>query len=80
MASRRNQGPTRITQTDDNGRFSFAGLPPGEYLLTAMDLPGMLLPEVLEKLGKAVTVGEGVSATADLRLITRDDFLASDLH
>jgi hypothetical protein len=74
MATRRNQGPSRITRTDENGRFSLAGLPPGEYLLTAMDMgPGMLLPEVFEKLGKAVTVGEGDSATAELRLTTRDD-------
>ncbi len=75
-------------QTDEHGRFSFAGLPPGEYLLIAMDTgPGMLPPESLirllhfEKLGKAVTVGDGNSATADLRLTTRDDFRrAADLR
>ncbi len=75
-------------QTDEHGRFSFAGLPPGEYLLIAMDTgPGMLPPESLmrllhfEKLGKAVTVGDGDSATVDLRLTTREDFRrAADLR
>jgi hypothetical protein len=81
IATGRTQGRFRRTQTDENGRFSFTDLPPGEYLLTAMDSPGMLLPEVLERLGKAITVGEGNSATAELRLTTRDDLQrASDLR
>ena len=38
MATRRNQGRYSITRTDENGRFSLVGLPPGEYLVIAMDM------------------------------------------
>jgi hypothetical protein len=82
MATRGNHGPARFTRTDGNGRFSFADLPSGEYFLIAIDTaPGMLPPELFEKLTKAVTVGDGDSATAELRLTTRDDLRrASDLR
>jgi protocatechuate 3,4-dioxygenase beta subunit len=75
MARGRTLGQNRITQTDESGRFSFTRLPPGEYLLTAMDTGGMgfFWAEGLEKLSKVVSVGEGVSATTELRLITTDD-------
>jgi hypothetical protein len=76
-------GPSRVTQTDENGRYSFASLPPGEFFLIAMDTgpgPGMVPPGLLlQRLGKAVSVGDGASATADLRLTTQDDFRV-DLH
>jgi hypothetical protein len=81
-AHRTTSGPTRIKQTDESGRFSFTGLPPGEYILTAMDTgtgPAYLAPELLEKHSKVVRLGEGVSATTELRLITMDD-LRADSH
>ena len=65
----------RVTQTDESGRFTFTNLPPGEYLMTAMDTgTGFFGPAPVpsEKLVKAVTVGEGVSATTELQLITLD--------
>jgi len=81
IAIGRTQGRFLRAQTDENGRFSFADLPSGDYFLIAMDLPAMLPPEFFEKLGKAVTVGEGDSATADLRLSTRYDLpRALNLH
>jgi hypothetical protein len=73
-AHRRTMGPTSLTRTDESGRFSFTGLPPGEYLLTAMDTGmGFFWSEAIEKLSKAVGLGDGVSATTELRLITNDD-------
>jgi protocatechuate 3,4-dioxygenase beta subunit len=69
-------GVTRMAQTDENGRFSLAGLPPGEYKLVAVDIGiwiGQPPPEIMEKLGTVVSVGEGASATAELRLITTED-------
>jgi hypothetical protein len=79
MASRRNEWPYRVTQTDENGRFSIVDLPPGDYFLAAMDSgPGWLPPKIIEKLGKTVTVGEGVTAAADLRLTVNDDVRAVD--
>jgi hypothetical protein len=81
MATRRSQWPYRIAQTDENGRFSLVGLPPGEYVMIAMDTgPGMLPPKSIEKLGKTVAVDEGVTAAADLRLTANDDLRAVDLH
>ena len=77
--SRKTEFPRR-TETDENGRFSFARVPPGEYIMMASKLfgPGQLGPsELFEKLGKAITVGEGVSVAADLRLITMDDVRAA---
>jgi len=75
MATRKNQGPFLTTQTDENGRFSMAGLPGGDYFLVAMDMGAARLPaESVERLGKTVTVEEGATVTADLRLTTSDDF------
>ena len=62
--------------TDDSGRFSLRGLPPGEYVLTAMDTGSgfiQLAPQVLDKVGKPVTLGEGASATVELRLTTMEE-------
>jgi len=67
---------SRTTLADENGRFSVTGLRPGDYLIAAMDSGNAFLqipPEMLEKLGTAVKVGEGVTATADPRLITLAD-------
>jgi hypothetical protein len=70
-------GPARVTQTDENGHFSLTGLPAGEYRLIAMDIGvGLLLPEFSEKLGKPVTVAEGATASANIRLTTIDDLRA----
>jgi len=68
-------GPARIAPTEENGRFTFRSLPPGEYFLTAMDTGSrffQLPPEIVENVGKAVTVGEGASVSADLRLTTAE--------
>jgi hypothetical protein len=78
IATRRDQPPYR-TQTDQSGRYSLEGLPPGEYSLTAMDI-GPVPPESIEKLGKAITVGEGVATTVDLQLTSIDDVRAAALH
>ena len=60
-------------RTDENGRFSFADLPPGGYSLAAVDSgPGLLLPEMVDKVGKVLTVGEGESASLELPLTTID--------
>ncbi|HEY6342989.1 MAG TPA: carboxypeptidase regulatory-like domain-containing protein [Bryobacteraceae bacterium] len=75
-AHHRTLGRNHVTHTDESGRFSFMGLPPGEYRLIAMDIgTGFLYfpSETFEKLGKVVSLGEGVSATTELRLITNDD-------
>jgi hypothetical protein len=79
MATRRNEALPRFAQTDENGRYSIAGLPPGEYSVLAMDTgPGMLWPKIIEKLGKTVTVDEGATVTTDLRLTSNDDVRAID--
>jgi hypothetical protein len=76
MAHRRILGDTnRVTQTDESGRFSFTGLPSGEYLLSAMDTGTAIVipsPELSEKLEKVVTLVEGASATTELQLIITD--------
>jgi hypothetical protein len=74
-AHNRTLGLTRVTQSDESGRFSFGSLPPGEYLLTAVDTGNSFIrfpPEVIEKLGKIVTLEEGVAVTTELGLITTD--------
>ena len=78
MAHRKNSGQiqNRVAQTDASGHFSFTSLPAGEYTLTAMDTGGWFIqlpPELIEKLGKVVTLGQGVSATMELQLITTDN-------
>ncbi|HTS48407.1 MAG TPA: carboxypeptidase-like regulatory domain-containing protein [Bryobacteraceae bacterium] len=65
-----------LTETDQNGRFSFSNLPAGDYFLAAMEtafqngngvgLP--LMPELLEKIGTPVTVNDDDSASVELRL------------
>ncbi len=54
--------PLEITTTDGMGRFSFKGLPAGQYSLVAMDLPGILPPDVLAKVGTVVDVTDGAAS------------------
>jgi large repetitive protein len=60
-----------IASTDEKGQFSFEGLPPGQYYVVALDIPGMLPPEIILKVGTPVTVGDGATST-NLKLTTRD--------
>jgi hypothetical protein len=81
MATNRSRQPTyRITRTDENGKFSFGGLPPGDYFLAATDIGDepLISPDVLAKLGKTVSVDDGAAAAIDLRLITTDDLRAAN--
>jgi hypothetical protein len=80
-------GRVPTTRTDENGHFSLSGLPPGDYVLFAIDLaigrppiPALLAPGVLDRLGKSVSVGDGDSITADIRLTNPDDLWAADLR
>jgi hypothetical protein len=61
-----------IASTDEKGHFSFEGLPPGQYYVVAMDIPGMLPPEIILKVGTPVTVADGATST-NLKLTTRDE-------
>lgn len=54
--------PLQITGTDDMGRFLFKGLPPGQYSLVAMDLPAILPPDVLAKVGTVVDLTDGAAS------------------
>jgi len=77
MARRRGTASRpRITKPDEKGRFSFAGLPAGEYRVTALErlIVQLDLPDFFERFGTAVTVGEDVPATMDLWLTTMGDF------
>jgi hypothetical protein len=65
--------PFRVGGTDEKGQFSFEGLPPGQYYVVAMDVQGMLPPEIILKLGTPVTVADGVTST-NLKLTTREAF------
>ena len=64
--------PFHMAATDEKGQFSFEGLPPGQYYVVAMDVPGMLPPEIILKAGTPVTVAEGATST-NLKLTTRDE-------
>ena len=77
MALSRSSESTLLRRlTDDSGRFSLKGLPPGEYILTAMDT-GTGFPQIapgrIDKVGKTVTLGESASETVELRLTTMED-------
>ncbi len=45
---------------------------PGQYYVVAMDIPGMLPPEIILKVGAPVTVADGATST-NLKLTTRDE-------
>jgi len=81
-ASRRFQGRRiPLTQTDQNGRFSFTNLPAGDYFLAAMGtafqngngvvLP--LMPGLLDRIGTPVTVNDDDSASVELRLTNANE-------
>jgi large repetitive protein len=67
--------PLRIAVTDEMGQFSFEGLPTGQCYVIAMDVPGMLLPEIFLKLATPVTVADGATST-NLNLKMRDELKA----
>jgi hypothetical protein len=64
----------RTARPDQNGRYTFLGLPPARYLAVAVDYlepgeetnPDYL--EALRRLSTPLTLGEGESKTADLRI------------
>jgi len=71
LAMNKARGDIRMIQTDINGGFSFAVMPPGDYLLVAIDAGGGFprpAPEVFLKLGRPVTLQEGAAATVDVPL------------
>jgi len=64
--------PTRVTQTDDQGRYRLTNLPPGQYLVAAgLVGVGTYYPGEREPLrAAAVTVAAGTPATADVKMVT----------
>ena len=64
--------PTRVTQTDDQGRYRLTNLPPGQYLVAAgLVGVGTYYPGEREPLrAGAVTVAAGEPATADVKMVT----------
>ena len=54
--------PPHITQTNEKGQFSLKGLPLGRYFVVAMNVPGMLPPDVIAKLGTAVNVTDSATS------------------
>jgi hypothetical protein len=78
IAMSKTRGDMRTVMTDDSGRFSFSALPPGDFLVAAIDTGNRSVrpaPEVLSKQGREVTVAEGASASVDLPLIALDAVL-----
>src|SRR5688572_12094010 len=64
--------PTRVSQTDEQGRYRLANLPPGRYLIAAGLIGvGTYFPNEREALrATVVTVGADAPATADIRMVT----------
>jgi hypothetical protein len=64
--------PTRVSQTDEQGRYRLANLPPGRYLIAAGLIGvGTYFPSEREALrATVVTVGADAPATADIRMVT----------
>src|ERR687898_3549397 len=64
--------PTRVTQTDDQGRYRLANLPPGEYLIAAGLIGvGTYYPNETDWLrASAVTVPADAPATVNIRMVT----------
>jgi hypothetical protein len=64
--------PTRVTQTDEQGRYRLTNLPPGRYLIAGGLIGvGTYHPSEPEALRAAVvTVGADAPATADIRMVT----------
>jgi hypothetical protein len=70
-------------RTDETGHFSLVAMPPGEYVLTAVESGPVPLgfftmdPSIEQKLGKPTTVYDGASVSVNLRLITSDELRAA---
>ena len=64
--------PTRVTQTDEQGRYRLTNLPPGQYLIAAgLVGVGTYFPNVQDPLRAApVNVGTDAPASADIRMVT----------
>jgi hypothetical protein len=64
--------PTRVTQTDDQGRYRLTTLPPGEYLIAAGLIGvGTYYPNETDWLrAAAVTVTADKPAAVDIRMVT----------
>jgi hypothetical protein len=64
--------PTRVTQTDEQGRYRLTNLPPGEYLIAAGLIGvGTYYPDETDWLrASAVTVPADAPATVDIRMVT----------
>lgn len=64
--------PTRVTQTDDQGRYRLTNLPPGEYLIAAGLIGvGTYYPAETDWLrASAVTVPADAPATVNIRMVT----------
>ncbi len=64
--------PTRVTQTDDQGRYRLTNLPPGEYLIAAgLTGVGTYYPGETDSLrAAAVTVTADAPATVNIRMVT----------
>ena len=64
--------PTRVTQTDDQGRYRLINLPPGEYLIAAGLIGvGTYYPDETDWLrASAVTVPADAPATVNIRMVT----------
>ncbi|HEV3330571.1 MAG TPA: carboxypeptidase regulatory-like domain-containing protein [Bryobacteraceae bacterium] len=59
VAERKSQFPPRFAQTDESGRFSFSGMPPGEYFLVAEDVGGRAASRVDREIGEGGDRGGG---------------------
>lgn len=64
--------PTRVTQTDEQGRYRLTNLPPGRYLIAAGLIGvGTYHPDEREAQRAAVvTVGADAPVNADIRMVT----------
>jgi hypothetical protein len=64
--------PTRVTETDAQGRYRLTNLPPGEYLIAAGLIGvGTYYPQETDWLrAGAVTVTADAPATVDIRMVT----------
>jgi len=64
--------PVRVTQTDDQGRYRLAGLPPGRYLIAAGLVGlGTYYPGQIDALrASVVTVAADAPSTVDIKLVT----------
>jgi hypothetical protein len=64
--------PTRVTQTDDQGRYRLTNLPPGDYLIAAGLIGvGTYYPNETDWLrASAVTVTADMPAAVDIRMVT----------